>query len=102
MQIIISLPFPNKQDIIYLLKSNDIAIFRGYIQHSIRVRISFPLTAYTREDLCRNQRLPYSQKIWWGIKFGGLAVYIITAKLKSAKISTRIYTYGDPVPNRQI
>ena len=28
----------------------------------------------------------YSRKIWQGIKFGGLAVYITTAKLKSAKI----------------
>ena len=32
--------------------------------------------------------LPYSRKIWRGIKFGGLAVYnITTTKLKSAKIS---------------
>ena len=30
-------------------------------------------------------RIPYSRKIWWRIKFGSLAVYIITAKLKSAK-----------------
>ena len=29
----------------------------------------------------------YSRKIWRGIKFGGLAVYITTTKLKSAKIS---------------
>ena len=29
----------------------------------------------------------YSRKIWRGIKFGGLAVYMTTAKLKSAKIS---------------
>ena len=35
-------------------------------------------------------------------KFGGLAVYIITTKLKFAKISFCIYTYGDPVPNCQI
>ena len=28
------------------------------------------------------QYLPYSQKIWRGIKFGGLAVYITIAKLK--------------------
>ena len=28
----------------------------------------------------------YSRKIWWGIKFGNLTVYITTAKLKSAKI----------------
>ena len=30
---------------------------------------------------------PYSQKIWWGIKFGGLAVQFATAKLNSANIS---------------
>ena len=39
-----------------------------------------------------NNIIPYSRKIWRGIKFGGLAVYniITTAKLKSAKIS---YSY---------
>ena len=31
-------------------------------------------------------------------KFGGLAVFLTTAKLK---FLTRIYTYGDPVPNHQ-
>ena len=31
--------------------------------------------------------IPYSRKIWWGIKVGGLAVYITTAKLKFAKFS---------------
>ena len=36
----------------------------------------------------------YSRKIWRGIKFGGLAVYTTTAKLKSAKISySRIYVW---------
>ena len=45
--------------------------------------------------------LPYSWKIWRGIKFDNLVVYITTAKLKSAKISTHIYMYGDPVLNRQ-
>ena len=34
-----------------------------------------------------NNKFPYSQKIWREIKFGGLAVYITSAKLKSAKIS---------------
>ena len=29
--------------------------------------------------------IPYSRKIWRGIKFGGLAVCVKTAKLKSAK-----------------
>ena len=38
--------------------------------------------------------LPYSWKIWRGIKFGGLLVYITTAKLKSAKISySHIYVW---------
>ena len=38
--------------------------------------------------------IPYSRKIWRGIKFGGLAVYITTAKLKSAKISySHIYVW---------
>ena len=36
---------------------------------------------------CEATHIPYSRKIWWGIKFGGLAVYITIAKLKSAKIS---------------
>ena len=31
--------------------------------------------------------IPYSWKIWRGNKFGGLAVYITTAKLKFVKIS---------------
>ena len=34
-----------------------------------------------------------------GIKFGSLAVYFGTIKLKFANIS---YTYGDPVLNHQI
>ena len=41
--------------------------------------------------------VPYSRKIWQGIKVGGLAVYATTAKLKSAKISylhTCVYTLG--------
>ena len=36
----------------------------------------------------------YSRKIWQGIKFGSLAVYSTTAKLKSAKISySHIYVW---------
>ena len=36
----------------------------------------------------------YSRKIWWGIKLGGLAVYITTVKLKFAKISySHIYVW---------
>ena len=31
-----------------------------------------------------NYNIPYSRKIWRGIKFGGLAVCLRTAKLKSA------------------
>ena len=44
--------------------------------------------------------LLYCRKIWQGIKFGGLAVYITTAKLK---FPTRIYmyTHGDPKLNCQ-
>ena len=42
---------------------------------------------------CENV-LPYSRKIWRGIKFGGLAVFTTTAKLKSAKISySHIYIW---------
>ena len=38
--------------------------------------------------------IPYSRKIWRGIKFGGLAVYITTAKLKFAKLSySHIHVY---------
>ena len=33
------------------------------------------------------QNVLYSRKIWRGIKFGSLAVYSITTKLKSTKIS---------------
>ena len=53
--------------------------------------------------ICTYNNIPYSRKIWRGIKFGGLAVYITTAKIKNpSKFPSRIYTYGDPVPNRQI
>ena len=39
-------------------------------------------------NLCFNTLcIPYSWKIWRGIIFGDLAVYITTTKLKSAKIS---------------
>ena len=30
------------------------------------------------------QNVPYSRKISWGIKFGGVAIYLATASLKSA------------------
>ena len=39
----------------------------------------------------------YSQKIWWGFKFGGLAVYLCNCQIKSANIS-----YLHILPNRQI
>ena len=49
------------------------------------------------EKLCTAHKLlvsifiPYSWKIWWGIKFGSLAVWVETAKLKSANfIFTRM------------
>ena len=45
-------------------------------------------------------KVSYSQKIWRGIKFGGLVVYNTTEN--SPKFPTCIYTYGDPVPNCQI
>ena len=34
--------------------------------------------------------IPYSRKIWWGIKFGGLAVYITTAKISYTHIRMAI------------
>ena len=71
----------------------------------IIARAEFFFLIGTRDVMKNLDYTPYSQKILWGIKFGGVAVYITTAKLKSAKISySHIYnyTYGDPVPNRQI
>ena len=48
----------------------------------------------TKEGPTYHNIILYSQKIWRGIKFGGLAVYITTAKLKSAKISySHIYVW---------
>ena len=41
--------------------------------------------------------IPYSRKIWRGIKFGGLAVC-----LRTAKFFPRACMYGDTVPYRQI
>ena len=43
--------------------------------------------------LLRDMALLYSQKIWWGIKFGGLVVRFAAAKLNSAKYLTHMYTY---------
>ena len=41
-----------------------------------------------------NLNIPYSRKIWRGIKFGGLVVYVKTAKLKSAKFCyVRMYVW---------
>ena len=40
-------------------------------------------------------KLPYSQKIWQGVKFGGLAVRVETAKLKSANIIFACNTCND-------
>ena len=36
-----------------------------------------------RGTLCHNKVIPYSRKIWRGIKFGGLAVNVTTAKFNS-------------------
>ena len=44
----------------------------------------------------------YSRKIWRWNKFGDMAVYLATAKLKSANTLYLHYTYGDPLPNRQL
>ena len=46
--------------------------------------------------------IPYSRKIWRGIKFGGLAVAGKTSKLKSAKIYTScmsVWRYCSRPPN---
>ena len=44
----------------------------------------------------------YSQEIWRGIKSGSLAVYICNRQIKSPKISSCIYAYGDSLLNCQI
>ena len=49
--------------------------------------------AHWGKNVQHSSCIPYSRKIWWGIKFGGLAVYI-KIKLKSAKISySHIYVW---------
>ena len=53
---------------------------------SRHVLIRFKFSFLNMRKICPNVLL-YSWKFWWGIKFGSLAVYITTAKLKSAKIS---------------
>ena len=57
------------------------------------LNINFLLT--TTVHYCWIQHIIlYSRKIWRRIKFGSLAVYITTAKLKSAKISySHIYVW---------
>ena len=37
--------------------------------------------------------IPYSRKIWWGIKFGGLAVYITITKSKNFLLHSHIILY---------
>ena len=66
--------------------------------------LSMDLTlAIAMGTIATYMHMQYNRKIWRQIKLGGLAVYTTTTKLKSAKISySHIYTYGDPVPNRQI
>ena len=51
------------------------------------------LLLFFDHNISNVRKLLYSRNIWRGIKFGGLAVYIITAKLNSPKFPTRIYTY---------
>ena len=48
-----------------------------------------------------NCNIPYSRKIWRGIKFGSLAVLGEAAKLKYTKIYTECM-YGDTVPDRRV
>ena len=47
--------------------------------------------------------LSYSWKIWWGIKFGSLAVYNYYNRqiiIHQNFLLTYNYTYGNPVPNQ--
>ena len=60
--------------------------------------LPLPLSLPIHPIMC----IPYSQKIWRGIKFGSLAVLGGTAKLKSAKIYTAcmyVWQYCSRPPN---
>ena len=46
--------------------------------------------------------LLYSRKNWRGIKFGGLADCLSNRQIKIRQNFLLAYTYGDPIPNRQI
>ena len=46
----------------------------------------FILIPYKRHLFLYEHYIPYSRKIWRGIEFGGLVVYVTIAKLKSANI----------------
>ena len=42
-------------------------------------------------------------EIWWGIKFGSLAIYLCDHQIKIRQyFYTCTYTYGDPLPSHQI
>ena len=52
------------------------------------------MTYYPPSKRAQHCSIPYSQKFWQGIKFGGLVVYIATAKLKFTKTSySHIYIW---------
>ena len=62
------------------------------LTNAFQSRSDDPLDTTNTVSLIKN--IPYSRKIWQGIKFGGLAVYFATAKLKSASISfSHIYIW---------
>ena len=47
------------------------------------------------------KRIPYSRKIWLGIKFGNLAVYLHDCRIKIHRIKfyyLYIYTYAGAIP----
>ena len=52
--------------------------------------------------LCHRKYIPYSHKIWWRIKFGGLAVCPYTANLKSTNIFARLWCNLDSTPAHSI
>ena len=58
-----------------------VVVARAPLSHAIAMTV-----VLTLEPQSFRRVIPYSRKIWRGIKFGGLAVCVKTAKLKSAKI----------------
>ena len=59
------------------------------------ITYTYTKSVYYQKRTCSSTRnIPYSWKIWRGIKFDGLAVCFATAKLKSVKIShSHIYVW---------